>query len=294
MKSTPKIIAALFFCLFVHLSVIAQPPPEPPSHPFPTLKAIWSELMGDKYGMEGDTLINNKTYKKIYTSQDSIFDFGSAGYYAALREFPDGIIKTIINGENQERQLYNFALLEGQSTTVWSKDHGDVNVTFIGIDSIDLVYEQRYVFRYSVQGSTNQFEWIEGVGSKTGLFYPAFATSIGPERSLICFDENDSLKYLNPLYSDCYGQLVGVEQNTLSPLKLYPNPTSSSLYIESPQELQNVAIELSDLLGNVVYYTRLGNGFRFEVNNVTLAQGAYAYRISNDGIVISSGKLIFH
>lgn len=291
MSAISKYFLSLFFALIGVLEAIGQPPPSPVSYPFPKIKAVWSELV-DKYGMLGDTVIDNKQYKKVYTSQDSVFNFSNASYYAAIREFPDGIIKTIVNGETQERQLYNFTLLEGSSTTVWSKDYGDVEVTFLGVDSINVVYEQRYVFKYSVQGSSNQFEWIEGIGSTKGLFYPAFTPTVDPSRNLICFSENDSLKYQNSLFSNCKGDLVNIKENSSSLLSIYPNPTETTLYIESPINLENTEFELRDLLGKIVHQIQLGNGYRFEIHDLKLGSGVYAYRISSNGVSVKSGKLI--
>ena len=82
---------------------------------------------------------------------------------------------------------------------------------------------------------------------------------------------------------------MGIKEHTAPPLdlNLYPNPASSSLYIDFATSQKNVTIEVFDMLGNLIQgfqYNELGKYAVLLIN--TLQSGVYLVKIqSADGFV---------
>ena len=74
------------FLLFCSISLNAQ-------ISFPDSSAIWNistegngGCVNNTYSINGDTLIKSYKYKKLYASNDTIFNFSNSKYYCAVRE----------------------------------------------------------------------------------------------------------------------------------------------------------------------------------------------------------------
>jgi len=90
--------------------------------PFPNTDAVWtisqltqSGLNVMKYGMYGDTVINNVSYKKIYQNYDYNFNVSNSQYKGAIREDNK---KIYVYYYNDERILYDFNLNVGDTAKV--------------------------------------------------------------------------------------------------------------------------------------------------------------------------------
>lgn len=267
----------------------SQPAPPPFLFPFPTNTALWAENTSTKYAMDGDTTINSNDYKKIWTSQDAIFDINSATYYAALREQPEGVIKVVMSGTTNEEVLYNFNLFAGvQSATLFIPGHGYANVMITGYDSIQIEMETRPVYKVKTDQGY-EYEWISGIGSKRGLFTPA--VNFDPIEELYCFHQNDTLIYLHEGVADC--NTTGVEAVKQEEVALFPNPTSGDLQISLNSTARNVSLILTDSKGSIIANRHLGSGKTFNFSQSDIAPGLYFYHLSNGDKPIQSGKLIF-
>ena len=140
-------IIPLIFILFISNDLISQT-----YYSFPDSNAIWS-VNYTKFGLRGDTLVNNKVYKKYYTQfNDSIFNFSKCTYFAAIRE--DSMkIYGIKNSENKEYLLYDFTVLKGETIGItnfafkWLKDPIELNV--VDVDSVFIYngYRKRIILK---------------------------------------------------------------------------------------------------------------------------------------------------
>ncbi len=137
--------------------------------------------------LEGDTVINGVTWKRLYSNRSRTEDGFS--YYAAIRQ--EGS-KVYIIGNNQTGQnlLYDFNIQPQESVRCVQ---GDINyileddeeyngwyriMTLQYIDTINVqdVLLRRYVFesQYLAKsvGRYPTLVWVEGIGSEGGLLYP--------------------------------------------------------------------------------------------------------------------------
>lgn len=77
---------------------------------------------------------------------------------------------------------------------------------------------------------------------------------------------------------------LGISENTLETLDIYPNPFNNSINIILPNTLNNVTIRLYDLSGRIIYNTRktVIENNRLEITNLnTLSKGTYILQITD-------------
>lgn len=214
----------LFLLLVIStpLSLISQP-----SVPFIEEGKVWS-CFGDyfflnvKYTMGEDTLINNKTFKKVLAHGSDVpfnFDINQAQYKSAIRE-NNGIIAVIEKNFISEHILYNFNKTTGDTVRFY-RPIGDFNQGVLPYYTIGKVYKTDNVVIQGISRKRlfihdpfmvdqlpaqalgaldSQADiWIEGLGGKTGLFsrMPEWGV-VGSEPSLLtCVEINGNLVYLN-------------------------------------------------------------------------------------------------
>ena len=96
-------------------------------YPFPESNAIWNQyrvhvehpqlLQGiTRYGLIGDTIINDKLYSKVYDIEDdSCLNINNATYFGAIREEEKKIYALIAYGQEEEILLYDFNVEVGDT-----------------------------------------------------------------------------------------------------------------------------------------------------------------------------------
>lgn len=227
---------------------------------FPDSNAIWNEYSIHveypqsvaykiRYGIIGDTVIDNKTYSKIYRLiDDTCLNINNAEYFGALREENKQIFTiTTYHGED-EILLYDFSKEVGD--TIFSNSpegYMEYPVIISSIDTVELEDGSNRK-RFWLQGGYYSLLdecWIEGFGSIHGLYSPIFAIITNYyEPHLSCFKQNEFTIYLNNYSCDkCFCSL-GTSINEISELKIniYPNPFSGKINIESKKEYSEIRI----------------------------------------------------
>jgi len=194
-----------------------------------------------KFWFQGDTIIRNKKYKKVFQQNgDSIADFNKATYYAAVRE--DTLsekIYCIQKDDGVERLISDFSLNAGDTVSVYSFwPFGTPEKRIIKVKNVDSIQiNNQYRKRINIDIENNNYieSWIEGIGSTFGLFFPSaygFADLGLPE--LICIHINNIIVFQNPYYNDCFKDLlVGIIEKNHFFFKIYPTITKDYLIIES-------------------------------------------------------------
>ncbi len=153
---------------------------------------------------EGDIFINNSVYKKIYKSEDeSQLTWKLYGY---IRE--DSSKKVFIYDDyyQADQLLFDFDLQLGDSILppgspyylyvcdIRYVTYGQLTDTLKQIDFSD-----------RSDCSRPSMRWIEGIGSPGGILDGLTEYGICcVENHLVCFYENDTLKYSNPGFSTCF------------------------------------------------------------------------------------------
>jgi len=237
MKNLSTAIISLYL-LFSFLQTQAQQ-----YFAFPTEEASWhclnwyyvpgeiNETYNFSYYQNGDTLINNIEYHKIYSFST---------YVGAIREdenkqiffFPNSVYMENAQFPNntEEHLLYTFNNLEEGMDI-------EINGISIHIQSIDsILLNELYRKRYLVDGIMMSPEyWIEGIGSDK-TFFSAF--SFGEfENSLytLCYTDSETYYINSPNGQDsCHYQApVGIERINNKGNIFFPNPVTNKLTIKT-------------------------------------------------------------
>jgi uncharacterized membrane protein YgcG len=173
-----------------------------------------------KYRIQNDTLIEQKTYRKVMACADSMpfsFDWNAAVYKSAIRE-ENGKVWVVEKGQAQERLLYDFSKNAGD-TILYYRPIGNVNQGVLPNYQIGKIYKvntiniggvvrkRMYIHAQTTVDQSppqayNQLDsqadiWIEGIGAITGLFsrMPMWGV-VGPQPYLlICVEKQGNIIY---------------------------------------------------------------------------------------------------
>ncbi len=262
-------------------------------HPFPDSNAIWNNFyygystdFRERFGIKGDTLINEILYNKIYSIiDDTVLSQEHMTYYAALRENESKQIFIKIQDWDEEILIYDFSLNIGDSMPHSEYPEGDLHwgCRVTDIDTIEM-HDNQFRKRFKIEGGGLDY-WIEGIGSVRGLFHPIRDYIIGSYCELVCFKYMDTVVYLeNPECNRCFCRLLTpVEEEVCleGDLNIYPNPASTSIKIELEKEEGAATISLINANGQTVLSIK-ALSFPVEVNTQSLLPGMYQLRITKD------------
>jgi len=290
--------------------------------PFPTDNVIWSEVYSNKqpfqidtyqYGISGDTLINSQLYRKIFRLYDTIYPVVPGSYCGAIREDSSKRIFSIgcdcvYPGSpfDEEVLLYDFSKAVGDTIFVGVEGIGPLG--YMIIDSIGSVliednYRKTFHFTSWNRGSkvnSNWIEdyWIEGIGSTRGLFSPLQYVTTGYGKwELICFNQENEVKYLNPEYNSCFPLLTATNSINAEneAVKICPHPVTSLSVIEvvnsKVSDFQYLSIY--NLLGQQVNAMNITGKTKIFINRADYKPGLYIYRLTGQHTKPETVKIIF-
>ncbi|MFZ4414227.1 MAG: T9SS type A sorting domain-containing protein [Bacteroidales bacterium] len=268
---------------------------------FPDSNAIWS-VYDQKYFVDGDSSFNATEYKKYYFSNDSIVT--TVSFFALLRE--DTITRkvyAIAAGSTQENLLYDFSLAVNDTAIVYPFSFpiysGPISIKVESIDSILIAGD--YYTRFKIIGLDFPYGieeyWIEGIGSTMGIFNSGITGICVTDitfPTLLCFEKEGATLYHNPDFFNCYEHYpVGIEETAPAfRSKIYPNPTNSSLKIESEKEI--IYYQLLSCTGMILLDGKVGmTSFTLDISDfppgiylITLntANGTIVKKIIKSGV----------
>jgi len=293
-------------------------------HPFPTENAIWHSigsnyffdgLYSQQYILQGDTIINDEKWSKVYFKNIYFETRDTLNYLAAIRENENKQILVKIP-MLPEFILYDFSLEIGD--TIW------YDYAFIGVvgsdnplgfydeynhahykvvvdkDSVLLEngqYRNRIIlncFR-EIHGNLHQHEdnhWIEGFGctSWSGLFHPIVIDRYlnGDVIKFVCFKQDDEVLYLdNPYCADCLCETftsIAPFDDTDKLLTVYPNPSKGDLTIVISENANgNFVLRITDISGKKSFEQFLHNQRQINMNLDTYKSGFYIIQLWDVG-----------
>ena len=200
---------------------------------------------------EEDTIIDGKSYKKLYSFTEREFDIETATFVCGIRENENKQVFVASYHNQQEFLLYDFSLTEGDSILAESNGEYDLYFNVTDVDTIDYNGVER-------RKITLQFynyawvTWIEGIGNIEGLLMDwrsyIMAMDPMPNVRLRCYEYNEECLYsdfsFNESIYDCYTPLyTGLEENeTQNNILLYPNPAKERLYINTSIPIKKITI----------------------------------------------------
>lgn len=177
-----------------------------------------------------DTTINTTDYFKIDTC--------GGGYMGAMRN-DNGKVWFYPADSTQEYLLYDFSAQPGDTVFDVYEIYGGLGGESMLIDKVlgngyDSIQINGVYHHVTYPGES---QWIEGVGSFSGLFQWSGLNVSQFFIELYCHSEKDTTLY--PIYNtqSCPWQVVGLEEEKRLEFSVYPNPISSFLQIEFSQQL---------------------------------------------------------
>jgi len=262
---------------------------------------LWSNVKhGGEYGsdfesyyikFEGDTVISDIQFKKVYRSNDSLMT--SWSFYGSIRETDSGSVYYMSGSADMERLLYDFGVDEGDTIKLDGFSQGNLYVDSVRLRPFGNFNENRK-FIY-IRNEIEESIWIEGVGSVKGILYDSRNLgTVGEANNLVCFYENDSLKYHMDYYSSCfpYGKYTSIESN----VKKIPITIKdyNDLLVFDLGNLQNQTyFQLFDLSGRGVWTEKIQNQKSVSLEKDKFEDGIYIYIIHNSH-GFHSGKVILN
>lgn len=223
---------------------------------FPTATAHWNclfwhqwqpdnyNLTNYQYLQQGDTLLKGKNYNKIYLKLVDMPE--PAIYIGGLREdtvkqiffFPASTtISTpgphTFPNDTSEQLLYTYKNLSIGKVLLINPLHDSVKV--LGIDSV--LIGNTYRKRFEIQGGLllGPEYWIEGIGSTKDLL-SSYTYEFEWQYFTLCYGDTNTYYINSPNGNDSchYSKITGISESKFSNIKVYPNPTSDFLTIETP------------------------------------------------------------
>ncbi len=278
---------------------------------FPDSNAVWSEVYypplsgsdfptGHNYVVfNEDTIIESKTYHKLFLLEDTVFNRNNAQYFGAIRE--DITKKVYYRGqhipadsyyeEDEEYLLYDFSLSIGD--TIRNVKFVLVDQEWLVVTDIDTIlfndnYRKVFFFSYPY------VRWIEGIGNDRGLlFYSGTVPSNGLWNDLICFFQEGELIYHLSEYTGCfYDDETGINEYSIK-----ENPRISSNPIESigilswkPGKFNYLRI--TDCSGKLIINYDIRNFSEYEIIKKNFNPGIYIYQLISEEGKSFTGKFI--
>ncbi len=266
----------------------------------------WSGMFEGRYHRwhyEKDTVINGRILQKITdkTYESFLTQNGPTNFLEVVRDN----IYTFTKGdsvflwkENQLSFLYDFGAQVGD---IWTVSGTPINsfcdtvsrVQVVGIGTINLNgVNRRKLDLVPIDNGSYVYDGmaVEGIGMLTGDhfgFYPKISycgdTTIdccGGGNYFRCFS-SDLLGTVQLQEFDCdYGISVGMNELSNIQFSIYPNPTSSLLYIVTPFSNGNERIEVINQLGIKQEIVIQKNQTAIDVSN--LPMGIYFIKYQNE------------
>lgn len=247
--------------------------------------------------LNGDTIINTLTYKKLFargTSRNmwwspnpnmscslAPYNYPGSGYQGALRSVNTQVFY-IQPTTTQEGLLYDFNLQVGSNLpfSVWTTT--DSTVTVAAIDSVYTPYGYLKKFHFSTD--TSQFV-MEGALSSFGLYHYC-DIMLDFTSYTMCYTLNDTAWW--PVQGpNCNAVLLNAGEQTLnaSSLQLIPNPATEFVEVQLTNAVVD-GVELYDVRGQLAK-----SQTTTRINTAELAPGIYFVRVQS-GRKVFTGKLI--
>ena len=271
----------------------------------PRNNAVMS-ILDQKYWFEGDTIIENMRYTKVYRQYCSTeTECGDLEYYAAVRE--DTVAEKIYciqKYDGVERLLADFNVKVGDRvilcsytmTPYWwqGEEIAEVIEREVQIDAIDSIlinnqYRKRLNYPSSNWwGGSSYDSIVEGIGNmEHGLFF-MFDVGLPDVRAMpifLCLHIDDDLIYQKPYYDTCYMKDNGLGINKINhfDFEIYPTIVKDRLFFKTNSNL--VSYKIYNIQGKLCM---AGISFDNMVSVSSLYQGIYCIASNNDGKIYTN------
>lgn len=253
------------------------------------------------YYMEGDTIIDTLTYKKIFRQGVVTLINSSCQPYdnnLYINQTPSFFLRSfnkkmyIYRPEDQfETLLYDFNLTIGD-TLPETYTYNPSNSSYLMIvESIDSVSTPNgYLKKFALSGG-NLDTLYEGIGSTGGLEESIFPLFLSGSHQLRCYSLNNSSYVPTISSSTCYITVGIPDLSNKNEHKVFPNPFSSKMEIQLNSEVNDAELTIFTPNGLKVK-TIVFSGNRFNFEREELNAGMYYYQIKPGDANSLTGKFV--
>lgn len=238
------------------------------------------------YGYQGDTLINNELWLKMFVTQDS--SFINDLIFVGLINENNGVV-SFQDTSNQIDIIYDFNLQVGDSVPYNFYGYATEYLEIIHIDSIEInnsIHKRFFIEESGLEPFHLEEYWIEGIGSIHGpMFskYPVVFSQELPADSLFttCYKVANNIVWNNPSYDSCYVHIVMSNTEIYEKdLKMFPNPVKDELRIEIPDKgEQKISLLVYDIHGKVKINRTFEQAGMISINTRSLENGFYMLQV---------------
>ncbi|WP_163318168.1 T9SS type A sorting domain-containing protein [Dysgonomonas sp. 520] len=289
---------------------------------FPTSDAIWvihkyieknEQII---YGLSGDTIINEQTYKKLYLLNDTTLNIDEGDIFVAgIRQADKRVWVQPADKKDgskfDEFLMYDFSKSVDEEINFGKKppmmgwppnncfSFECVSTNIYNTTGVVYSVEKNNdnVFLYiDTENSIGLDIWIEGIGSLGGLFFhplqfpSGFGSPIGYQ--LICMKEKNHVKYMKEGCTSCFETpTASIENNNIeNQLKVAYKQKDKIIKIIFSEFVPGLDFVLFTANGEVVNTFALADS-QTNINVHSLSAGLYLYKITGKNRY-QSGKLI--
>ena len=251
-----------------------------------------------------DTILEGIHYRKVIRT----FDESPVNWtpYGFIREDANQKVYYRIDSNDPEKLIYDFDIHLHDTINVYSlydyssRFYHNMNYYVNSIDNIMIggTYKTRYrmCILYSFGGYSPEVnQWIEGVGSTSGILHNYNNYSGCNMFYLLCYRENGILQYQNPSFPSCY-IVTSIENktNTNISITIFPNPFTnfSTFKVNGIFTGDGIEIDFYNSMGKKILTK--SDLIEFQISKKDFPSGIYFYTISNKKEKIEVGKIIVH
>ena len=246
-----------------------------------------STIVTTTYKYNGDTIINDVSYKKMYKSVDNGKNWHELGYFRQ----EDNNVYYIPRTETKEILVYNFS--KDMEYRIQS-NYYDIGLASDSI-IVDNVKKARWGVYPKVPNSTYQQELsdniydfddviIEDIGSvysptfDTLPYTPGGVTGARYYTFLLCVLRGNNVIWHNSQYEDCYYEQTAIDNIADQQIALSPNPVKDKLILSLPNTENE--IKIFDLQGKLLLQQNVG--FSAEIIVSMLPMGTYVLVVNGE------------
>jgi hypothetical protein len=217
------------------------------------------------YFTDGDTIINNINYHKLYKEGAGTITYNYSGFppipWTTFSEFLGFIrednnkriyYKSMYNGSVEEL-LYDFNIALGDTIAIPPIDFMFDSAVVVAVDTVFVCTTLRKRYKLAPVGTIllHELYWTEGVGSTHGLIprYNSFESGA----THMCYSDSSC----TPCATFLSATTVEKEAATLA--RIYPNPSTETSIIRLNNGARSTDIQIINNLGQVVFNKTTNN-----------------------------------
>lgn len=266
------------------------------------------------YTVDGDTLVDNKAYKKVYKLNDfpTIYDTVSV-FHCLMRQ--DTIQKKVwfirtYMEESEEKLGYDFNLAVGDTVELPAFDFDEFTEPLFvmrEISNMDISYLgemtglRKYYFLSNADDPGMTIEYIEGIVEYRSLF-PTYAFDAFHQSFTWCMQQNGIYGYASggdnePPKDFCGFIFLDVEQLDVSDeIKLTPNPVNNYFNLELSPDIDKVnSVEIFNITGQIVQSVKVvPSSKNIFVDVSKLISGVYVVHINMNDMIAEKKIVVNH